>query len=183
LTYYNRGKSYPFLSRDQLVKQVPALRRRFLKYENYKNVQLDNIIEPEKRQKFSKKDVFTFGSVYIENLGTGKLAVYKLPVEAQIFPIFSFCVEDLNDDGNADVLAVGNIDAVQPDFGRYDAGYGLALLGDGTGKFRAVGPQKSGFVVRGQGRSIKSLAGPTDKKVFLVSRNNDTIMVFERPAK
>ena len=36
LTYYNQGKSYPLLSRDQLVKQVPSLRRKFLKYANYK---------------------------------------------------------------------------------------------------------------------------------------------------
>jgi len=180
LTYYNQGKSHPLLSRDQLVKQVPALRRRFLKYENYKNVQLDEIIEPEMRKRFSKKDVFTFGSAYIENLGNGKLVVNELPIEAQTFPIFSFCIDDINNDGNTDIVAVGNIDAVQPDFGRYDAGYGLVLLGNGKGRFESIRSQRSGLVVKGQGRDVKTVVTSTKEKLFLISRNNDTIMVFKK---
>jgi hypothetical protein len=146
------------------------------------NVGLDDIIEPGLREKFVSKDVFTFASAYIENLGNGKFSMNKLPVESQLFPIFSFCIEDLNDDGNADILAVGNIDAVQPDFGRYDAGYGLVLLGDGGGKFTSVDAQQSGFVVRGQGRDIKMITNSNKEKIFLISRKmNDQSIQEPKP--
>jgi len=180
LTYYNQGRRYPLISRDQLVKQIPALRRRFLKYANYRNVSLEDIIEPALLKTFKRKDVFTFASVYVENLGNGKFSVSNLPLDGQLFPIFSFSVDDLNGDGNADVMAVGNLDATQPDFGRYDAGYGVILLGDGKGSFESITSQKSGFIVKGQGRNIKSLLTPTKKKRFLIARNNDSVKVFEK---
>jgi len=180
LTYYNQGKRYPLISRDQLVRQIPALRRKFLKYANFRDVSLEDIIDPATQKRFTRKDVFTFASVYVENLGNGTFSVRDLPLDAQIFPIFSFAIDDLNDDGNADLLAVGNLDATQPDFGRYDAGYGLAMLGDGKGNFSAVDAQHSGFVVKGEGRDIKSLTTGRKKKLLLISRNNDTIMVFQK---
>ena len=68
--------------------------------------------------------------MYIKNEGNGNFFITNLPREAQMFPIFSFCIDDINVDGISDILTVGNLDAVQPDFGRYDAGYGLVLAGD-----------------------------------------------------
>lgn len=180
LTYYNQGKRYPFISRDQLVKQVPSLKRKFLKYANYRNVVLEDIIDPTLQGKSIQKDVLTFASIYMENLGNGKFSMTNLPVEGQVFPVFAFCIEDLNQDGNADILAVGNTGATQPDFARYDAGYGLTLVGDGKGSFKPVGSQFSGFVVKGEGRDIKTLVTSTNKKLFLISRNNDSIKLFQK---
>jgi hypothetical protein len=80
-----------------------------------------------------------------------------LPVEAQLFPIFALCVDDVNGDGKSDLIAAGNLNAVQTEIGRYDAGYGIVLSGDAKGGFKAIPSQVSGFVVRGEGRDIKSL--------------------------
>jgi hypothetical protein len=179
LTYYNQGKSYPLLSRDQLIKQIPSLRRRFLKYDNYKDVTLDDIIDPVMQSGFVKKVANTFSSVYIENLGGKKFSIRNLPVDAQLFPIYAFCVDDINNDGNDDILAVGNLDATQPEFGRYDAGRGIVMLGDGRGYFKAMDSQQSGFVVRGQGRDIKLINLPQHRTLYLVARNNDTIKGFK----
>ena len=77
-------------------------------------------------------------------------------------------------------MAVGNLDAAQPDFGRYDAGYGLVLMGDGKQNFTPLDAQQSGFVVRGQGRDIKSLMLSGKARIFLVSRNNDSIKLFTK---
>jgi hypothetical protein len=178
LTYYNQGKSYPLLSRDQLMKQIPSLRRRFLKYDNYKDVTLDDIIDPVIQSRFVKKVANTFSSVYIENLGGKKFSMRSLPMDAQLFPIYAFCVDDINNDGNDDILAVGNLDATQPEFGRYDAGRGVVMLGDGQGNFRAIDAQQSGFVVRGQGRDIKRINLSQHRTIYMVARNNDTIKMY-----
>jgi len=180
LTYYNNGVSHPFISRDQLIKQVPSLKKKFLKFENYRNVSLDDIIAPETMSKFIRKDAYTFSSVYLENNNGSKFTLSDLPVDAQLYPVFAICVDDVDLDGNKDLLLVGNLDAVQPDLGRYDAGYGSVLLGDGNGNFEASEPQTSGLVVKGEGRDIKAVLTSSGKKLFIVSRNNSSIKVFKR---
>jgi enediyne biosynthesis protein E4 len=169
------------LSLDQLVKQIPSLRRNFLRYDSYKNVKLENIIDKGVQEKFVHKDVYTFASVFLKNRGDGHFLITNLPHEAQMFPIFSICIDDIDDDGVSDILTVGNLDAVQPDFGRYDAGYGLVLMGDQSSNFTPLPLQRSGFVVKGQGRDIKSIiTSKTKNKSFLVSRNNDTVKLFKK---
>ena len=107
--------------------------------------------------------------------------MHVLPVEAQMFPVFSVAVHDVNRDGHADILAVGNWHGVQPDLGRQDAGYGLILLGDGRGVFTPQRESDSGFWVPGEGRDIKILTGSNGEKRILVSRNNDSVLIFKIP--
>jgi len=179
LTYYNDGRRYPFISRDQLVKQVPSLKKRFLRYDSYKNVTIEDIVAPAQLESFLHKEAFTFASSYIENIGNGKFAITQLPLESQIFPIYGICIDDLDGDGSLDLLVAGNLDAVQPDIGRFDGGYGLFLKGDGKGKFIPATSLASGFVVKGQARDIKKARGPNGE-IFIVPRNNDTPKVYQR---
>jgi hypothetical protein len=131
------------------------------------------------QQRFLHKEVQTFSSVYLKNYGNKRMELIDLPKEAQWFPIFSFCIQDLDNDGFSDIMAVGNFDAVQPEFGRYDAGYGLVMINDGKGNFKFMEGSESGFIVRGQGRDIKSISSKGGVS-FLVSRNNDSVMQFSK---
>lgn len=45
---------------------------------------------------------------YIENLGEGDFKITSLPIQVQTVPIFGMSVKYFNDDGNLDVLMVGN---------------------------------------------------------------------------
>ncbi len=179
LTYFNKGVQYPFISRDQLVKQVPSLKRKFLKYENYKSVKLEDILSQEDIRNFIRKDAYTFSSLYLENKGNGKFSIHELPNEGQFFPIFSMCVDDINRDGRLDFLASGNLFATQPDFGRYDAGLGLAMLGDGKGNFSTISNSETGLLVNGEGRDIAVVRTSKSKKVYLFSQNNDILKAFK----
>ncbi|HEX8040621.1 MAG TPA: VCBS repeat-containing protein [Chryseosolibacter sp.] len=179
LTYYNQGKEYPFISRDQLVKQVPSFKTRFLKYESFRNVRVNDIL-PDERAGSLRRTAKNFASVWLENTGDGKFAVHQLPQEAQLFPILSMKIDDVNGDGHADILAAGNLNAVQPDIGRNDAGYGLILLGDGKGQFSAIDHQRSGFFVPGEGRDIESLRDGSGGRIVLVGRNNDKLLVLKQ---
>ena len=179
LTYYNQGERYPFISRDQLVKQVPSLKKKFLKYGNYKNVKLEDILSKEDLTRFIRKDVFNFSSVYLQNQGNEKFSMINLPTEAQLFPIFSFCVDDINKDEHLDILAVGNLFTTQPDFGRYDAGNGLTLMGDGKGNFPPLSNSESGLLIPGEGRDIAVIRTSKREKVYLFSRNNDSLKAFK----
>lgn len=178
LTYFNQGVQYPFISRDQLVKQVPSFRREFLKYSTFGSVRREDIIPSKDTARYTVNHAYCFSSVYLENR-SGKFLLSALPIEAQVFPVFSFASGDFNADGHADLISVGNLYAVQPDFGRYDAGYGLMMLGDGTGHFRSLAPERSGFIVGGEGREIGVLRSQAGKERYVVTRNNGSILIFE----
>jgi hypothetical protein len=181
MTYFNNHQQYPFVSRDQLVKQVPPLKRKFLKYADFKNVRLADIIPTERMNEFIHRKAEMFSSVWIENMGNQTFQIHELPIEAQLFPVFSFASHDVNKDGHTDILAVGNWYVVQPDLGRQDAGYGLLLLGDGKGFFKPQRISESGFWVPGEGRDIKIISNGKREKRILVSRNNDAVLVFKQP--
>ncbi len=49
-----------------------------------------------------------FASCYIENKGKGNFEINPLPIESQISPMFGIVVKDINQDGNLDLLTIGN---------------------------------------------------------------------------
>lgn len=177
ITYFNDGVRHPFVSRDQLVKQVPALKRKYLKYSDYAGVQLEDIVSLADND-LIQKDAYLFSSVYLENRN-GSFVVRPLPTSAQMFPVFALGSVDVNNDGHRDILAAGNLSAVQPDLSRYDGGYGLVMYGDGKGNFSADEGFASGFLVRGEGRDIQLLTSAAGKRLVVVSRNNDKPLCFE----
>jgi hypothetical protein len=119
-----------------------------------------------------------FSSVYIEN-DSAKLKVKLLPFEAQLFPVFGLSADDVDGDGIDDLILVGNLTATQPEIGPHDAGIGLVLKGDGSGRFVSMNPANSGFVVKGQGRQISVLKDISGNKIYFVARNNDSILSFK----
>jgi hypothetical protein len=70
-----------------------------------------------------------------------------------------FCITalDYDQDGRKDLLLCGNINQARLRFGKYAAGYGILLKGDGKGGFDYVDQQRSGFRLRGDIRSVVSL--------------------------
>jgi hypothetical protein len=175
VTYYNQGLKYPFISRDLLVKQVPPLKRKFLKYEDFKKVTLNDIMPPNRQA--MHKTANMLASVYLQNDGQ-KFTIRRLPKEAQYSSVYSILPADVDRDGNEDLLLVGNVDAVQPDLGRFDGSYGLILKGDSRGNFTSL-PVSSGFVVKGQGRDIKSVLNSKGERIYIVARNNDEVLYFK----
>jgi hypothetical protein len=176
LTYYNQGIRYPFVSRDLLVKQVPPLKRKFLKYEDYRKVTLNDIIPPNKQALHKVANLMS--SVYLENVEKRKFEVRILPKEAQYSAIYSILPADVDNDGFMDLLMVGNTDAVQPDIGRFDGSYGLILKNDKKGSFVAQ-PVSAGFVVKGQGRDIQVVKNSKGERIYIVARNNEQTLYFK----
>ncbi len=184
----NNGSLEPIMSysgvplplRDRVVKQVPALAKKYPTYADYAGVRIEQMVTG--RQAFHRS-VGTMHSLYIENLGNGKFSAKQLPNEAQLFPVFGINISDINSDGNRDILLAGNLKAVPAELWRQDHGYGLVLAGNGKGEFKAVPPGRSGFVIKGEGRDIQSVINFRKEEFYLVARNNDTLLVFKKKIK
>src|SRR3977135_3619664 len=104
-----------------------------------------------------------------------------LPAEAQLAPIRAALVDDFDGDGRPDLLVGGNLYGVPPVLGRYDASYGLLLLGRGDGRFEAVDMERSGLVIEGQVRPMGRLRS-AGGRLRVVARTNVTLQVL-RPLR
>jgi hypothetical protein len=166
---------YPGL--DQLAGQIVKVKKIYPSYKAFAESPFSKIFSQQELEKAVHKQVQSFQSVYIENLGNRSFQVHLLPIEAQFAPIYAFASADFDGDGHMDVLAAGNFYGNQPSMGRDDASYGLFLKGNGKGSFEAIAPRESGFSVFGEVRSI-SLLQSKENPFILVSRNNATIRLF-----
>jgi hypothetical protein len=117
-------------------------------------------------------------SVYLENKG-GKFQVSALPLEAQIAPIFGMIAEDLDHDGNLDLLAVGNFYGTDVVTGRYDAMKGLVMLGDGAGHFRPVTPDRSGWLADGDSKALVRIETRDKHSLLMIGQIGDSLRIFE----
>jgi hypothetical protein len=179
VSYPVNGKWYPLASKDELTKQVPSLNKKFLNYGDYAGKPLDALFDKKDLDGAEVREVNRFESVYVENRGKEGFKVHALPAEAQVSKIFAFRVEDVDGDGNPDVLLGGNFYGVSTYQGRYDASYGLLLRGDGKGRFTPVLPTTSGFLLEGEVRDIKVLKTPRGP-LWAVARNNAPLQLFEK---
>lgn len=175
---YNGNTSYPMALRHDLVQQIPSLKKKFLKYESYKDATITDVFTPEQLAGALKLDAFELASGILLNDGKGHFEFRRLPMEAQFSPMFAICTGDFDHDTKPDIIMGGNLYKTKPEVGRYDASFGVFLKGDGRGNFNAVKTTESGFLVDGEVRDIKKIRiGKAD--CLLVTRNNDSPVIFK----
>jgi hypothetical protein len=168
---YNGGKQYPMALRHDLVGELPLLKKKYLRYGQYKEQTIEDIFGAELLKTVTKTDAYEMRSSVVLNKGKGRFQLQPLPVEAQFSTVFGLVVKDLDGDGKADILLGGNFYESKPEAGIYDASYGLLLKGNGRGGFRAVAPQQSGVLVKGAVRDIIELRAG-NKALFVFAKNN-----------
>ena len=164
-----------------LVAQLPSLKKKFLKYDDYKLKGIDDIFTEQQLRSSTKYTAAILESSVLLNNG-GKFEIVHLPAEAQRSPVYGIGVGFFNDDSIPDLLLGGNLFEVKPEVGRYDASYGTLLLGQGDGKFIPVDNRISGIDLNGQVRDIVPMTTAKDE-LFLIAKNNDKIQVLRKNTK
>jgi hypothetical protein len=175
----NNGQyeAYPAHSRDVLVPAMPALRNIFNTFDDYGKADLQAFLSKLPVQPELSLTVNELRTMYFENKGKGQFTSKPLPAQAQFAPVFGIICYDINQDGNLDVLLIGNSFTTDVMAGRYDASFGSCLLGDGKGNF--IADSHSGFFVEGDGKALVQLTTKQGKPLFLATRNNNTLLAFE----
>ena len=151
-TFYIQGKSYPYISRDELNNQIIAMRKKFTTYRDYAGASINDILTPEQ---LSQADSLTVNelhtSIFIN--ANGKFIKNALPAQAQFTYISKIIADDFDKDGKTDLLLLGNHSDNRLKLGSIDAGYGILLKGDGKGSFTYVPQLQSGMNIKGDVKS------------------------------
>ena len=175
ITLYEGDQAYPLVLRHDLVNQLPKLKKRYLKYDSFKNQTVEDLFGAEALAKAQRSEVQELAHGWLRNDGEGEFTFIPFPREAQLAPWYALLVKDFNNDGHPDILAGGNLYEAKPEVGRYDAENGSLLLNDGKGNFRRATARESGLRIDGQLRDLEALP---DGRVLAV-RNNAAALMLE----
>jgi len=172
LGYYNDGVQYPVRGKQCSSEQIPAIKFKFKDYNSFADATLADIYTEHDLEASKHYQAWDFASSYIENKGNGHFEVTKLPNEAQLSAINAIVAEDVNKDGNLDLVVAGNLFAAEVETPRGDASYGQLLQGDGKGHFSTVPFSKTGLFLK---NCVKDLAKINTKKgpAILVANNSE----------
>lgn len=177
---YVRNGYYPIAIRDYVLDQMPFLRKKFLRYNQYSGVTINDIFTPDQLAKASYFSAHFMNSAVFLNEGKFVFSAKPLPPEAQFFPVNGIQCMDVNRDGHPDLLLAGNDYSTEVETGRNDAGIGLVLLGNSTGDFKTMPVTKSGFYVPGDVKCLESIR-IGGRACFIAGKNMDRIQVLKPP--
>nr|MCU0395686.1 VCBS repeat-containing protein [Chitinophagaceae bacterium] len=175
--YYINGKSYPAASRDELLDQVVPLRKRFVKYQQYANATVEDIVPAAKRKTAAIWKVTELSSVIYLNKGNG-FEKTLLPPEAQFSRVFSIQVLPASG-GERPLLLTGNFYPWRVQWGRCDGGLGTLLQTDAKGVTRVVPNMAAGLFASGDIRQAGLVKTAAGKHWVILAKNNDSVQVLE----
>ena len=173
-------KEYTALNRDDIVSQLPGVRKNFLTYKEFASADVHQMFPDEQMKGAVVIHANNFKSCFLRNNGKGKFELIPLPDQAQMAPLNGMVVDDLNGDGNLDVALNANDFGNEVFDGRYDAMNGLVLLGDGKGSFTAQTILESGVFVPGDGKALVELKGSGPDYLLAASQNRGPLKLFKR---
>jgi hypothetical protein len=177
--YKSDGKSYPLNLRDDILAQIPSLKKKFLKYASYAGKTIDEVFTKEELAHAQKLSVQQTQSCVFYNDGKGHFKMEPLPEMAQISPVFGILATDLNGDGKKDIFLGGNFYGLKPEIGRYDASYGVTFFSGSDNHFKYSKPSSSGLFIKGEVRDVKEISTKNGQYI-LMARNNNSLQIFKK---
>jgi hypothetical protein len=115
------GKDMPVLDMDELISQVPGVKKKFVYYADYAKMTMNDIFGQQLVDEAKKFDLDVLESQLYLNNGNGFESIV-LPIEIQYSSVFAANVMNTN---NSNLLILGgNNYNIKPQYGREDASRG-----------------------------------------------------------
>jgi hypothetical protein len=176
ITYYLNGTEIPFATKQELEKQMPSLRKKYLYADDFAKSNLSDLLGSVNIQSADKFQANYFSNAILLNKGGLQFDVQPLPFEAQLSGFRDGIVVNSNNDSLPDLMLFGNYYDYNVEIGRQDADFGTILINKGNGKFKSE--SLNGVTVKGQVRHIAAIT-IAGKKAYILARNNDDLMIIK----
>lgn len=172
-------KEFPAVGRDDILKEMISLKKKFTNYKSFAVATMDDILSPEQRNGTLRLKSTISESCYLRNEGNGKFTIIPLPKQAQISALNGMVADDFDGDGNLDVILNGNDFGTEVSVGKYDALNGLMLKGDGKGNFSPQTILQSGIYIPGDGKALVKLQDKAGNYLIAASQNRGPLKLFQ----
>ncbi|MCI5080226.1 MAG: VCBS repeat-containing protein [Saprospiraceae bacterium] len=176
------GKVYPSLDKDELMSQLPILKRKYIYFKDYAAATIEEMFEPSV---LASSTVLTLdvtdSQLYLKR--NGKFELQALPDEIQYSSVHKAFAKDLDQDGATDLLLGGNHYQVKPQFGREDASKGWLLKGQSQDG-RLFESSAQSLNIKGQIRDMEQMndqriiIGVTNQPLKIYSFKNQKETIF-----
>jgi len=176
MTYYLDNKEIPFANKDELQKQMPMIKKKYLYAGDFAKASLTDLFSENKLKSSTILTATWFYNTIFINDGNMNFKAVPMPMQAQLSPYRTATIIDANNDNLPDILLGGNYYDNNIQMGRYDADYGTILLNRGNADFSAQ--NINGVTVKGQVRAIRPVKIAGQTQAFVLARNNDSAMVI-----
>ena len=171
MTYHENGSDFPILDRDELFKQLPFLKKKYLYYKDYASANMTDLFGADVYQTAVIKELRELSSSIYWGSNNG-FTKNTLAPEIQYSNVSSILLEDTDNNGTIDIVLGGNQSKVKPQFGPLESSNGWILKQQKNGIFGK--PISLG--VKGEIRSIISFKN-TDQYSIILGINNDSIKI------
>ena len=174
LCMYNKGKEYPYFSRDEILEQIPSLQKKIARYAAYADAQMGDLFSQEELASAGKVSIDMLESVTLTRGPGRSWKLEPLPLEAQMSEI-NGVVPDSGTAGAGFVVA-GNFYPFRAQMGPLDAGMGLQLVDDGKHKWVSLPYDRTGLCIRGDVRALVRVKSRRSS-VIVAAKNNGPLQV------
>ena len=179
LCHYYQGEYRVFNTKDEIVSQLPELKKKFTTNTSFANAKLHEIFSEQKLKEAILLEAQELASCYFENDGTGKFTLHRLPSQCQFSTIETGIYTNAFGNKEKKLLLAGNFYPINIQMGRYDGNYGTLLNFSESG-FQIIPQENSGLALTGECRNIAMLENNKLGKLLVISRNDDKL-VFLKP--
>ncbi len=182
LTYFIKNKQITFASKDELQKQMPIIKKKFIYAADFANASFKDIFPFEKMKNAAISSANYFANALLINDGNMNFTTQSLPWEAQLTTYRDATIADVNNDNLPDIILAGNYYSNNIHAGRYDADFGTVLINKNQGNFSCE--NLHGLIVKGEVRHISPIKIGKNT-AFVLAKNNDSTAVikFKNPLK
>lgn len=174
ICFEENGKDYPIADKDELIAQLPYLKKRALKYATYAQASMADLFSEAQRLGSNQSELQQLETTLFLSSEKGYES-HPLPPEIQYAPVYALTHYRVDGKNKGKLFIGGNQFLVKPQFGRYDASQGWELSYHQKGeKLKWKVPKSLG--VKGQLRQLEIVPLKAQKKLLLGLNNNALMM-------
>lgn len=174
--YREDGRAYPLVLRDDLIKQLPSLRKSVPTYIDYQGKTMEELFSPEIVARSIIGQAVELRSVVVLNQAGGP-KVTVLPGDAQFAPVYAIATFN-TDRGLPNLLLGGNQSVARPELGIYGASFASILINTGEGNFMVQQPSLTGVYIAGDVRRIAP-ASAQNSNNLLIARSDRSLLKLQ----
>lgn len=177
LTYILNGKEIPFANKDELQKQIPFLKKKFLYAADFAKAEWQDFFPEQKLSSAKVLSANYLNNAILINKHNDSFSLLALPWQAQITSYSAAMTLD-NNKSFKDIFLLGNYFDNNIQMGRQDADYGTILCNNQIKDNMILTQHIESLNITNQVRKMSPIT-IRGKQVYILAKNHAALQIIE----